>query len=184
MNRQPALGGSEGLPHPRPAPGGRATRPQSGDVYDPAMEFEVDDKPGRLDLDWIWHQLSVHAYWHTWRQRKDVEAQVRGAWRVVGAYDVASGRQIGFARAMSDGVNEAYLGDVIVDESARGQGVGKRLVRAMIDDGPGARFRWTLFTRDAHGLYEQFGFTAPDTTAMVRPGTRHLDVLEGDLEGG
>jgi hypothetical protein len=38
----------------------------------------------------------------------------------------------------------------------------------MIEDGPGSLFRWTLFTRDAHDLYEQFGFGVPDETAMVR----------------
>ena len=40
---------------------------------------------------------------------------------------------------------------------------------AVIDDGPGPDMRWTLFTGDAHGLYRQYGFTEPDTTAMVRP---------------
>lgn len=45
----------------------------------------------------------------------------------------------------------------------------------MIDEGPGAAFRWTLFTRDAHGLYEQFGFSAPDQTAMVRPAPRPIE---------
>ncbi len=47
--------------------------------------------------------------------------------------------------------------------------MGKRLMQRMIDDGPGRDFRWVLFTGDAHGLYEQFGFAAPDATAMVRP---------------
>ena len=51
----------------------------------------------------------------------------------------------------------------------RGHGLGKRLMQRMIDEGPGRDFRWVLFTADAHGLYEQFGFAAPDATAMVRP---------------
>ena len=42
-------------------------------------------------------------------------------------------------------------------------------MQTMIEDGPGRDFRWVLFTADAHGLYEQFGFAAPDATAMVRP---------------
>ncbi len=69
---------------------------------------------------------------------------------------------------MSDGVAFAYLADVYVDSAARGRGLGAALVRLMIDDGPGRDFRWTLFTADAHVLYAGFGFTAPDTTAMVR----------------
>jgi len=42
-------------------------------------------------------------------------------------------------------------------------------VQRMIEEGHGRDFRWVLFTADAHGLYEQFGFAEPDTTAMVRP---------------
>ncbi|KAE8762448.1 GNAT family N-acetyltransferase [Georgenia thermotolerans] len=132
------------------------------------MTYDIDDDPTRLDLDTIWAFLSTEAYWNRWRTRGDVEEQVRTAWRVVGAY-APGGEQVGFARAVSDGVSFAFLADVFVMPAHRGHGLGKRLVRAMIDDGPGAGFRWTLFTGDAHGLYEQFGFAAPDATAMVRP---------------
>lgn len=138
------------------------------------MEFEADDDAARLDRDWVWRTLSTDASWHRWRTRADVEAQIDSAWRVVGVYETSNGSQIGFARAVSDGVNDAYLADVIVDRSARGMGAGTLLVQRMVDDGPGAEFRWTLFTADAHGLYARFGFARPDTTAMVRPGTRHL----------
>jgi GNAT superfamily N-acetyltransferase len=116
--------------------------------------------------------LSTEAYWHRWRTRGDVEAQMDGAWRVIGAFDSASGSQVGYARALSDGISDAYLADVIVDPAHRGRGLGKLLIKEMIDDGPGAGFRWTLFTDDAHGLYAQFGFAAPDHRAMVRPSTR------------
>lgn len=120
----------------------------------------------------MWKVLSTEVYWHRWRTRAQVDAQLDGAWRLVGVYDDVTGAQLGFARAVSDGVNDAFLADVIVDSKARGRGAGKLVVQAMIDDGPGADFRWTLFTGDAHGLYEQFGFTAPDATAMVRPSKR------------
>ena len=133
------------------------------------MPYVVDDSPERLDRDWIWRMLSQEAYWGLWRGRADVEAQIDGAWRVLGVYDDETGDQCGFARAVSDGVGFAYLADVIIDPKHRGSGLGKLLVRSMIDDGPGAAFRWTLFTADAHGLYAQFGFQVPDQTAMVRP---------------
>lgn len=118
--------------------------------------------------------LSTEVYWHRWRTREQIEQQIDGAWRVVGVYDESTGAQVGFARAVSDGVNDAYLADVIVDPDSRGNGAGKLLVRTMIDDGPGAGFRWTLFTGDAHGLYRQFGFVGPDETAMVRPSARAI----------
>lgn len=132
------------------------------------VNYIVDDAPDRIDVEVVWGLLR-DAYWAKWRSREDVLTQIRGAWRVIGVYVEQSGEQIGFARAVSDGLAFAYLADVIVAEEHRGNGLGKRIVKAMIDDGPGAHFRWTLFTKDAHGLYEQFGFTSPGPTALVRP---------------
>ncbi len=130
--------------------------------------YALDDDPSRLDLDVVWDFLSREAYWGRDRTRAEVEEQVRTAWRVVGAY-APGGTQVGFARAVSDGVRFAYLADVFVLDGHRGHGLGTRLVRTMIDDGPGADLRWVLFTADAHGLYRRFGFAPPDATALVRP---------------
>jgi GNAT superfamily N-acetyltransferase len=135
------------------------------------VDYEADDDRARLDLDVIWTYLSTEAYWHRWRTRSDVEKQICGAWRVVGVYEVGSGAQVGFARAMSDGVSDAYLADVFVLPQHRGHGLGKLLVATMIDGGPGARFRWFLSTLDAHGLYAHFGFVPPDERMLVRPGS-------------
>ena len=132
-------------------------------------DYELDDDPSRIQRHAVWSWLSTEAYWGRWRTRADVEAQLDTAWRVVGVYRAGTDELVGFARAASDGVAFAYLADVYVVREHQGRGLGKRLLRAMIDDGPGHEFRWTLFTADAHGLYEQFGFAAPDATAMVRP---------------
>jgi GNAT superfamily N-acetyltransferase len=134
--------------------------------------YELDDDPGRVDLDVVWAFLGGEAYWARWRTRDDVERQVRGAWRVVGAYETATGAMVGFARALSDGVALAYLADVFVLPEHRGAGLGGRLVAEMIDHGPGAGFRWLLHTADAHGLYARFGFAPPDATVLERPGSR------------
>lgn len=136
------------------------------------MAYTLDDDPARLDLDAIWDYLSTQAYWHRWRTRAQVEAQVAGAWRVLGVYDDRTGDQVGFARALSDGICDAYLADVYVLPEHRGHGLGKALVARMVEEGPGADLRWWLFTADAHGLYTRFGFAAPDERALVRPG-RH-----------
>ena len=132
-------------------------------------EHELSDDPARLDRDAIFAFLSTEAYWGRWRTREHVDAQIDGAWRVVGAYDRASGAQVGFARALSDGLALAYLADVYVHPSARGAGLGKALVRVMVEEGPGAQFRWLLHTADAHGLYRAFGFAEPDATLLERP---------------
>lgn len=132
------------------------------------MEIDFDDDRERVQRDVVRRWLTTEAYWGTWRRDADVDACIDGSWRVVGAYRRDTGALVGFARAVSDGVGFAYLADVFVLPEARGAGVGTGLVRTMIDEGPGADFRWTLFTNDAHGLYRKFGFSEPDDTAMVR----------------
>jgi GNAT superfamily N-acetyltransferase len=147
--------------------------------------FELDDRRGRVDLDALWSFLSEHAYWARWRSRAAVEEQVRGAWRVVGAYRRDDGAMVGFARALSDGVALAYLADLYVDPGARGNGLGTELVRVMVELGPGAEFRWMLHTADAHGLYERFGFRQPDHTYLERPGRwDRPDPVIGDPASG
>ena len=120
-----------------------------------------------VDVDALWALLSTQAYWARWRQRSDVEVQLRSAWRVVAAYDACG--MVGFARAISDGVALAYLADVYVEERARGDGVGVELISTMIDGGPGAHMRWMLHTRDAHGLYGRFGFGRPTARTSNGP---------------
>jgi GNAT superfamily N-acetyltransferase len=93
----------------------------------------------------VWCFLSTEAYWGKSRTRA------------------------GFARAVSDGVAFAYLADVFVVRAARGAGLGQALVETMIERGPGAHFRWTLHTADAHGLYRKFGFAEPNETLLERP---------------
>ena len=149
----------------------RAAHPDTvADVRITVGQFELDDDPRRVDRDRLWQFLSTEAYWGRWRTQSVVEQQLDGAWRVVGVYDSASGAMIGFARAVSDGADIAYLSDVYIDKDHRGHGLGVQLVATMIDRGPGASFRWTLHTSDAHGLYERFGFTQPDRRCLERPG--------------
>ena len=71
------------------------------------------------------------------------------------------GRQIGFARMITDKATFGYLADVFIDEGYRGQGLSKWLMEEIMahPDLQGLR-RMMLATRDAHGLYEQFGFSA------------------------
>ncbi len=132
-----------------------------------AGDYEIDDDPGRVDADAAAAFLTTQAYWGRWRGAGDVKGQIATAWRLVGAYD-QSGAMVGFARAFSDG-GAAYLADVYVLPGHRGAGLGKAVVRMMIEDGPGAGWRWMLHTSDAHGLYRQFGFAQPNGRYLERP---------------
>jgi len=129
--------------------------------------YEIDDDPGRVEAGAAAAFLTAQAYWGRWRGAGDIKAQIAAAWRVVGAYDSAGG-MVGFARAFGDG-GSAYLSDVYVLPEHRGAGLGKAIVRMMIEDGLGAGWRWMLHTSDAHGLYRQFGFARPNGRYLERP---------------
>ena len=131
--------------------------------------YQIDDDPTRIDRDAAWAFLDTVAYWNADRVRVEFDAQVAAAWRVVGAYESATGVMVGFARAVSDGCRFAYLADVFVLPEARGRGLGVAVVTTMIDGGPGSGFRWSLHTADAHGLYERLGFSKPNHTYLERP---------------
>ncbi len=131
-----------------------------------AGSYELDDDPARIDPAAAAAFLTTAAYWGRWRAEPDIRRQIAEAWRLVGAYDEA-GAMVGFARAISDG-GSAYLADVYVLPAHRGRGLGKAIVAMMIEQGPGAGFRWMLHTSDAYGLYRQFGFAPPPDNYMER----------------
>ncbi len=76
--------------------------------------------------------------------------------------------QVGFARVVTDYATFAYLGDVFILESHRGRGVGKRLVKTIMEhpDLQGLRL-WLLGTKDAHELYRKYGFKKLTETALM-----------------
>ncbi len=128
--------------------------------------LELDDDRDRVDADAVHRYLSEQSYWARGCSRETVTRTIREAARVVGLYDGA--RQIGFARVLSDGVKISHLCDVYVLPAYRGQGLGIELVREAVENGPHANLTWTLKTKDAHGLYERFGFRAPNEGIMER----------------
>ena len=128
--------------------------------------YELDDDPARIDVDAV-HAFLTRSYWAEGRSRETVERLVREAQRVVGLY--SDGRQVGFCRAVSDDASVTYLADVYVLPDHRDRGLGVELVREMIENGPYARRRRLLHTRDAHDLYRRFGFGPPGERLMERP---------------
>jgi predicted nucleic acid-binding protein/GNAT superfamily N-acetyltransferase len=128
---------------------------------------ELDDDPARIDIDIVHRYLSEDSYWAQGRTRERQAELNRAAARVVGCY--REGRQLGYARAISDGVSLAYLADLFVLPEARGRGLGGEIVRELVERGPLASLRWLLHTEDAHGLYEGFGFEPPVRSVLERP---------------
>jgi len=91
------------------------------------------------------------------RTREVVERSIAGS-TCFGVFD-GKGRQVGFARVVTDEATFAWICDVFVLPEARGRGLSKSLVRAIVEhpDLQNMR-RWLLGTRDAHKLYARFGF--------------------------
>ena len=119
-------------------------------------EFLISTDRARLDLDVV-HGFLTNCYWAKGIPKEVVRRSIQHA-LCFGIYD-ADGAQVGFARVVSDFATIAYLGDVFVLESHRGRGLSKWLMECVMAHPAlqGLR-RWILLTRDAHGLYSQFGF--------------------------
>ena len=119
-------------------------------------EFYITTDQKRLDLAAIHKFLSEESYWAAGIPRSTVAKSVRKS-LCFGLF--CGDRQIGFARVVSDGATIAYLGDVYVLSEFRGRGLAKWLMKCIAShpELQGLR-RWMLVTRDAHGLYEKFGF--------------------------
>jgi GNAT superfamily N-acetyltransferase len=130
--------------------------------------YEISTDSARLDVDYV-HAFLTTSYWSPGVPRDTVARAIAGS-LCFGLY-APDGAQCGFARVVTDRATYAWLADVFVDPAHRGHGLGVRLVETVLahPELQGLR-RWALATRDAHGLYERFGFTPlPDPSShMIR----------------
>jgi len=134
--------------------------------------YDISTDPTRLDIAAV-HAFLTRAYWSVGIPIATVERAVANS-LCVGAY--LGTEQVGFARVVTDKSTFAYLADVYVLEAHRGRGLSKRLMQAVVAhaDLQGLR-RFMLATRDAHGLYRQFGFKE-----LTHP-SRLMEILDLDV---
>ena len=130
--------------------------------------YDISTDPARLQPAAI-HAYLTRSYWSPGVPRGVVDRAIANS-LCFGIY--AGESQVGFARVVTDKATFAYLADVYVLEEHRGQGLSKRLMSAVSahPDLQGLR-RFMLATKDAHGLYAQFGFkplAAPDRMMEIR----------------
>ena len=119
-------------------------------------EFLISTDRSRLDSDAIQRFLEQESYWARERTPEQTKTAIENS-MCYGVYNADI--QIGFARVVSDRATFAYLGDVYIIPEYRGRGLSKWLMEVIVSDPDlqGLR-RWVLATRDAHSLYEKFGF--------------------------
>lgn len=122
--------------------------------------MKITHEVSEHDFEVIHHYLAKHAYWcknipaHTLKQALENSL----------CFIIKNNKDqlIGFARVVSDFATFANLLDVFILDNYQGQGYGKALINAVVSHHTlqGLR-RFTLATKDAHGLYQQFGFKEP-----------------------
>ena len=130
------------------------------------MEYRIVDGAEHMRLEEIIRLLKM-TYWADRRPAEQIEKSVRNS----SCYGVRLGdsdRLVGFARVISDYATTYYLCDVIIDEACRHRGLGTALVSYIESLPQYAGLRGVLITRDAHALYERFGYEVLNGRAMVK----------------
>ena len=139
--------------------------------------FRITTDVASMDLDAI-HAYLTRSYWSEGISKELVARAMAGS-LCFGLLD--AGRQIGFARVITDRATYAYLCDVYILEEYQGRGLGTRMMREVMShpELQGLR-RFGLVTRDAHGLYEKLGF------APLADPVGHMEIARPgmDLGGG
>lgn len=127
-------------------------------------EYIISTDPSKLDVNMIHQYLSQDSYWAQNIPLDVVQQSIDNSF-CFGVY--YNDTQVGFARLITDKATFAYLCDVFILSEHRGKGLSKYLMQTMHahQDLQGLR-RWLLGTKDAHGLYAQFGWT-PFTEELV-----------------
>ena len=120
-------------------------------------EFTISTDENRLPIEAIHKFLTEESYWAKTRTREQTETAIKNSL----PFGVYKGENlIGFARVVTDYATFAYLGDVFILEEFRGQGLSKWLMETILSHPQLQGFRrWVLATKDAHALYEKYGFT-------------------------
>jgi GNAT superfamily N-acetyltransferase len=123
----------------------------------PVHGYRVSTDPAELDVGAI-HAYLTESYWAEGVSLDSVQRSIEGSSACIGVFDT-EGHQVGFARAVGDGVTFAWIADVYVLEGHRGKGLAAWMLRELLAQPRLADLRRVvLATRDAHRLYAQVGF--------------------------
>jgi GNAT superfamily N-acetyltransferase len=131
-----------------------------------SIDYHISNDKSKIQFDVVYDFLST-SYWSPNIPRELVEKAIEHSICFSVFFKEA---QIGFARVITDQATFGYVADVFIVEPHRGKGLSKWLMQTILDNEALQGFRsWMLATKDAHGLYEQFGFKLTnDTTRIMR----------------
>lgn len=121
------------------------------------MEFSITTDKSKIDVNYVHETLSTKTFWALGREKEIVEKSIEFS-MCFSIFENES-KQVGFARVITDHITFAYLSDVFIDEDYRGRGLGQILLDTIYAHPDLQNInRWMLLTKDAHGLYEKYGF--------------------------
>ena len=147
-------------------------------IYETRDEYYITTDISELDVNIIHRYLSEESYWAKEIPKHVVEKSIANS-LCFGLFCkdeqfIRGGRQVGFARLITDKATFAYLADVFVLKEHRGKGLSKWLMHT-IQSHPELQNlrRWLLTTKDAHGMYEQLGWTKVPDDYVYRFMMRH-----------
>ncbi|ART77580.1 GNAT family N-acetyltransferase [Sutcliffiella horikoshii] len=126
-------------------------------------DFMISDNLELINLDYV-TQLLSNTYWASNRTKETIEKSIENSLSF-GLY--ISGRQIGFARVVSDKAVFSWIMDVVIDDNYRGKGLGQWLMNCVFEHPEIKYTAFALATSDAHIFYKKFGFK--DNKCMTRP---------------
>ena len=130
------------------------------------IEFRIINDPDKIKSEEVLRLLKM-TYWANNRTIEQIEESMASSF-CYGLFLAEEERLVGFARVISDLATTYYLCDVIIDPEYQHQGLGKALVSHIISLPQYRKLRGILLTKDAHGLYEKFGFETVKDRAMVK----------------
>ena len=129
-------------------------------------EFRIINDPDKIKSEEVLRLLKM-TYWANNRTIEQIEESMASSF-CYGLFLAEEERLVGFARVISDLATTYYLCDVIIDLEYQNQGLGKALVSHIVSLPQYRKLRGILLTKDAHGLYEKFGFETVKDRAMVK----------------
>ncbi|MDF1616640.1 GNAT family N-acetyltransferase [Petrocella sp. FN5] len=128
-------------------------------------DYEINDDKKKLQLDII-HELLVGTYWAKDRSIQVIEKSVANS-ICYGVY--LEDKMVGFGRVVTDYATMYWVADIVIDEAHRGKGLGKALMNCIEENEDIKGLMGILATRDAHGLYQKYGFMQDPEKFMKKP---------------
>ena len=145
------------------------------------IEFRIINDPDKIKSEEVLRLLKM-TYWANNRTIEQIEESMASSF-CYGLFLAEEERLVGFARVISDLATTYYLCDVIIDPEYQHQGLGKALVSHIISLPQYRKLRGILLTKDAHGLYEKYGFETVNDRAMVKAPEPNVYLSPGTFTG-